>query len=306
MNTQDVIRIASQHLTQMSGHTFDLLSIMEPHSLDTAVALAKLSGVVSKLSPLVANLIEFNIVEFLNTKEEFIEVGRWIRQDPGFPDTIFSSNINPIPGFEVKAWYPFSTEITARFKDSQNHFQNDQTYVILIAWLPESLIYGKPQIIDLCILSGLSIAQARDNHYHKPPDYLVLEPEDTTQRTANLQQTNTSGYKFQGKQLLEAKKLVESWGIDKKAYEPTQEYQKLLRELRSRFTYRSDTNFAKLDRIEHPAIEDFKRRVYQTEFAGMEIGQWNSLLANRREKLIQSALREHLGITAGNIDELLD
>ena len=34
-------------------------------------------------------------------------------------------------------------------------------------------------------------------HYHKPPDYLVFEPEDTSERTANLQQTNTNGYKLQ-------------------------------------------------------------------------------------------------------------
>jgi hypothetical protein len=66
MNTQDVIRIASQHLTQLSGHTFDLLNIAKPHSIDAAITLAKLNGVVSKLSPLVGNLIEFNIVEFLN------------------------------------------------------------------------------------------------------------------------------------------------------------------------------------------------------------------------------------------------
>ncbi len=40
-----------------------------------------------------------------------------------------------------------------------------------------------------------SIAEARDQHYHKPPDYLVVEPEDTSRRTKNLRQTNTNGYK---------------------------------------------------------------------------------------------------------------
>ncbi|AKE64249.1 hypothetical protein MYAER_1901 [Microcystis aeruginosa NIES-2549] len=38
----------------------------------------------------------------------------------------------------------------------------------------------------------------------------------------------------------------------------------------------------------------------------MKVGQWNRLLASRREELIKSALREHLGIKEGNIDELLD
>lgn len=152
------------------------------------------------------------------------------------------------------------------------------------------------------------MAKARDDHYHNPPDYLVLEPEDTTQRRANLQQTNTNGYKFQGtdEELFQAEEIVNSWGNDGRLYKPTQEYQMLLRELITRFKYRLDTNFAKMDRILHPGIEDFKKRVYQTHFSGMKVGQWNRLLASRREELIKSALREHLGIKEGNIDELLD
>jgi hypothetical protein len=254
------------------------------------------------------NLIEFNTVEFLNKQEIFAPFGEWKRQYPGFPDTVFMGSIQPTPGLEIKAWFPLATEITARFKDSQNHFQFDQTYVSLIAWLPEAVIYGKPKILDVCVVSGFSVAKARDDHYHNPPDYLVLEPEDTTQRRANLQQTNTNGYKFQGtdEELFQAEEIVNSWGNDGRLYKPTQEYQMLLRELITRFKYRLDTNFAKMDRILHPGIEDFKKRVYQTHFSGMKVGQWNRLLASRREELIKSALREHLGIKEGNIDELLD
>ena len=41
---------------------------------------------------------------------------------PGFPDTIFiGPNVTPSPGFEIKAWFPLATEITARFKDSQKN-----------------------------------------------------------------------------------------------------------------------------------------------------------------------------------------
>lgn len=85
MNTQDVIRLASQYLDNLSGHTFDVLDISKPVTVDAAVNLSK---VISKLSPLVGNLIEFNTVEFLNQQDEFAEFGRWQRQDPGFPDTI--------------------------------------------------------------------------------------------------------------------------------------------------------------------------------------------------------------------------
>lgn len=305
MNTEDVISLASQYLDDLSGHRFDLLDIARPISVAAAVNLAK---VISKLSPLLGNLIEFNTVEFLNKQEIFAPFGEWKRQDPGFPDTVFMGSIQPTPGLEIKAWFPLATEITARFKDSQNHFRFDQTYVSLIAWLPEAVIYGKPKILDVCVVSGFSVAKARDDHYHNPPDYLVLEPEDTTQRTANLQQTNTNGYKFQGtdEELFQAQEIVNSWGNDGRIYQPTQEYQMLLRELITRFKYRLDTNFAKMDRIVHPGIEDFKKRVYQTQFSGMEVGQWNRLLASRREELIKSAFREHLGIKEGNIDELLD
>jgi hypothetical protein len=305
MNTEDVISLASQDIDDLSGHRFDLLDIARPISVAAAVNLAK---VISKLSPLLGNLIEFNTVEFLNKQEIFAPFGEWKRQDPGFPDTVFMGSIQPTPGLEIKAWFPLATEITARFKDSQNHFRFDQTYVSLIAWLPEAVIYGKPKILDVCVVSGFSVAKARDDHYHNPPDYLVLEPEDTTQRTANLQQTNTNGYKFQGtdEELFQAQEIVNSWGNDGRIYQPTQEYQMLLRELITRFKYRLDTNFAKMDRIVHPGIEDFKKRVYRTQFSGMEVGRWNRLLASRREELIKSAFREHLGIKEGNIDELLD
>lgn len=305
MNTQEVIRLATQYLDGLSGHIFDVLDISKPVSLDAAVNLTK---VISKLSPLVGNLIEFNTVEFLNKQNEFSTFGKWQRQDPGFPDTVFIGRVQPTPGLEIKAWFPLATEITARFKDSQNHFQFDQTYVVLLAWLPEKVIYGKPRIFDVCVISGLSVAIARDNHYHNPPDYLVLEPEDTTQRTANLQQTNTNGYKFQGskEEILEAQKIVDSWGVEGKLYKPTREYQRLLRQLLTRYTYRLDTNFAKMDRIVHPEIEEFKKLVYNAEIAGMTVGKWNKLLSSRREESIKSALQKYLEIREETIDELLD
>ena len=214
MTAQEVLTLASAHLQGLSGHVFDVLTLSKPISPTAAVNLSK---VASKLSPLLGNLIEFNTVEFLNDHPEYQGLGEWQRQDPGFPDTIFvGPTVTPSPGFEIKAWFPLATEITARFKDSQNHFREDQTNVCMLAWLPDRLIFGKPKIIDVCIVSGRSVAEARDNHYHNPPDYLVLEPEDTTARTRNLQQTNTNGYKWQGtsKQFGEARKLVETWGAE--------------------------------------------------------------------------------------------
>jgi hypothetical protein len=306
MNSRKILEVASLHLQGLSGHVFDLLTISKPISPDAAVNLAK---VVSKLSPLLGNLIEFNTVEFLNDLPEFKGLGEWKRQDPGFPDTIFvGAKINPTPGFEIKAWFPLATEITARFKDSQNHFKEDQTNVCMLAWLPDQLIFGKPRIIDVCVVSGRSVAESRDQHYHNPPDYIVLEPGDTKARTRNLQQTNTNGYKWQGtpRQFEAARKLVESWGVGGRNYQPTLEYQALLRQLIKRFPYRLDTNFAKMDRIVHGGVEDFKRRVLGTEIHGLSIAQWSKLLFLGSHTAIRSALEERFAIKEEDIDAILE
>ncbi|MBM7454486.1 hypothetical protein HNR62_000315 [Oceanisphaera litoralis] len=304
MLTSDVIKIGTQHLRRMEGHIFDVLTVTKPVTPDVAVNLSK---VISKLSPLVGNMIEFNAVEFLNDQREFAGHGSWLRQDPGFPDTIFTGAY-PTPGFEIKAWFPLATEITARFKDSQNHFADDQTYVAMLAWLPEYLIFGKPRIMGVCVVSGLSVARARDNHYHNPPDYIVLEPEDTSERTANLQQTNTNGLKFQGTdvEFLQAQQIVNSWGSGGRDYKPTPEYQAKLRELTSRFNYRVDTNFAKMDRIFHHDIEAFKSYIYTLKVHGKSILEWNKLLGSKgREDKVRAALQAHLGITEEDTDEIL-
>lgn len=295
MNTQEILESATEHLVSLPGHVFDLLTISKPVSPKAAINLAK---VISKLSPLLGNLIEFHTVEFLNDQDEYRALGEWKRQDPGFPDAVFVSSVSPVPGFEVKAWFPLATEITARFKDSQNHFAEDQTYICLLAWLPQRIIYGKPHILDVCVASGLSVAQARDDHYHNPPDYLVLEPENTSTRTRNLQQTNTNGYKWQGtpRQFSEAQEVVARWGNRAHKYEPTAAYQLKLRELIARYPYRLDTNFAKIDRIGHRAIEAFKARVLQTSYNGMTIQQWARLLSSGTDTAMQPALETYLAI----------
>lgn len=295
MDTSKVIKLASDHITSHVGHVFDVLEVSKPKTVTAALNLVK---IISKLSPIVGNMIEFSIVDLLGGKKEYDGWGKWERQDPGFPDTVFVGKVKPQPGIEVKAWFPLSTEITARFKDSQNSFVDDNTYVALLTWLPENLIYGKPKLIDVCIVSGKSVAKARDDHYHNPPDYLVLEPEDTTARTSNLQQSNTNGYKFQGtpKQFNEAKKVVEGWGKDGHLYQPTKAYQDKLRGLIAYHPYRLDTNFAKIDRIVHSGIEEFKTRVLKTKLHGMTLKEWAGVMGNSDETVIQKALEKYLAI----------
>jgi len=290
LDTRKVIESAGRHLQGLEGHVFDVLTVSKPVSVGAAINLAR---VISKLSPLLGNVIELNTVEVLNAKPEFRPFGKWVRQDPDFPDTILRGRISPVPGFEIKAWFPMATEITARFRDSQKHFVHDNTCVVMLAWLPQHVIYGKPKIIGVCVASGKSVAAARDLHYHKPPGYLVLEPEDTKWRTRNLQQTNTNGYKFQGteKQLLKAAAVVRSWGHDGKDYKPTPDYQSKLRMLASRYPYRLDTNYAKMDRIVHPGIEAFKKAIGQKQFFGMSVNHWARVLTSGDDSTIREALK---------------
>jgi hypothetical protein len=303
LTTKEAIEIAGKHMKGLAGHEFDLLTVTKPVSPEAALNLTK---VVSKLSPLLGNLIEFNTCEYLSDKPEFEGLGKWKRQDPGFPDAIFEGDITPTPGFEIKAWFPLATEITARFKDSQNHFADDRTYVAMLAWLPEHLIYGKPYILDVVIVSGASVAKSRDDHYHNPPDYLVIEPEDTKDRTRNLQQTNTNGFKFQGSpdSFKAAQKIVAGWGKDGTVYKPTADYQKLVRDLQGRFLYRLDTNYAKMDRIVHPELEAFKTRVLNAEVNGKKVRDWTRLLASGNDKAICEALEKHLNIKEVDAEKL--
>lgn len=293
MDYIEILAAAKDELIALDSHLIDVLDIKRPPSLAYAKNLAK---VISKLSPLLGNMIEFSTVDLLN-EHNWNDMGHWVRQDPGFPDALFQSNfIVPNPGIEIKAWFPFATEITARFKDSVTIFKDNNIDMALIAWLPEHVIWGKPQIIDVLVVSGKSVANARDTHYHRPPDYLVFEPEDTSARTANLQQTNTNGYKLQqdkcsSAQLNRVAELVESWGAGGTMYSPTPEYQSKLRELQGAAVYRLDTNYAKIDRIEHAEIEAFKNRVLRRVFNGKTIKEWSTILSSKDDTVLERALQ---------------
>jgi hypothetical protein len=295
MDTKSALEHAHKHLREHAGTVFDVLTLSKPPTQERAVSLAK---IISKLSPMIGNLIELSVVDLLND-DEFSKFGTWVRQDPDFPDALFKGNISPAPGLEIKAWFPLATEITARFKDSQTAFTLDNIDVAMLAWLPEYVVYGRPKLIDVCLVSAKSVAEARDKHYHNPPDYLVLEPEDTSGRTRNLQQSNTNGYKFQDsrQQFFVAERKVREWGSSAETYSPSASYQEKLRDLMGQCKYRLDTNFAKMDRIEHPEIESFKSRVLSTKFAGMTIGAWAAALSSDNDTVIADALRAHLEIT---------
>ncbi|MCD8388198.1 MAG: hypothetical protein LUD17_15170 [Bacteroidales bacterium] len=281
---KQILADASAVLAALKGRTIDAVSINKPKTLESALQLSK---IVSKLTPFVANVLEYGLVDFLNEREDFKQ-GKWKRQDPDFPDVIYeSSEITPNPGIEIKAWFPFATEITGRFKESQKMFSPEHINMGIIAWIPEYVIFGKPLVLDTLIVSAKSVAKARDIHYHKPPEYIVLEPEDTSKRTSNLKQTNTTGYVFQkdGSPYEEAQRIVVGWPEEWLIYSPEVEYQRILKDLKSKFEYKTDTNYGKMDRIEHQGLEEFKQRILDTKYLGCTIQEWKRLLKRGGEAL---------------------
>lgn len=297
---QQIIIKAGNTIKDLQNQLIDIIEIQKPTSTQYALQLTK---IISKLSPLLGNLFEFKIVDILNNTSLMGIKGKWYRQDPGFPDACFKSDElkSTNTGIEIKAWFPFATEITGRFKDSEDIFKDDQIYVAIIAWLPEFVFWGKPVIIDTLLVSGKSIAEARDNHYHKPPHYIVFEPEDTSTRTGNLQQTNTNGYVFQDEKTinknlyLKAEKEIAKWPSEDLHYSTDSAYQQKLKNLLGKYPYRLDTNYAKIDRIQHPEIEIFKNKVYETEYKGKTIKEWARLASmDIDNRTLVSAIEELL------------
>ena len=297
----DIVQVASRHLQGLRGDVLEVVDVLRPA---TKAGLLNLSRTVSKQTPFVGNSIEFLAVEYLNDQVEFEGLGSWRRQDPGFPDTIFDVNPDlpqmPPPGIEVKAWFPFSTEITGRFKMTETSLSDGNVSVSVLAWLPEYLLFGKPKIIDVCVVSGLSVAQARNGHYYNPPHYLVIEPEETSDRTVNLQQSNTEGYVLQAASRNAGEtpaQMAERLGLTAGGYDSRPEYQARVNELRNAFAYRLDTNYAKIDRIEHRGIEDFKQQVLDTVYWGRTIRDWQRFFSSRSlsSHALVDALHDALG-----------
>jgi hypothetical protein len=101
MNQKEVLAKARLELAALTDETINVVDITKPYSLEYAKQLSK---VISKLSPLIGNMIEFSTIDILN-RDDWNNEGKWIRQDPGFPDASFQSNtVVPNPGIEMN--YP--------------------------------------------------------------------------------------------------------------------------------------------------------------------------------------------------------
>lgn len=270
---------ASKVLLDLAGEDVDAIDVKSVVE-EEAPFLAK---IVSKLSPMVGNLMEQRVVSILDAEAE--NGFSWHRQDPGFPDAILkhTSGNDTHTGYEIKAWYVLSTEITGRFKESQHLLADKNINVVIIAWCMSHMIFGKPKILGVLTVSGSELAASRDNHYHNPPEYLIVEPQDTTARTANLQQSNVNGFKLQEADSdsdLLAQLRREVGGRRGRMDPHSVEAQTQATELMNRLVYRLDTNFAKIDRVANKDVEKFKVQILSSRYLGKTIAQWKTLFAD--------------------------
>lgn len=161
----------------------------------------------------------------------------------------------------------------------------------------------------MILIKASEIAKSRDEHYNNPPDYIVLEPFDTSDRTVNLQQTNTEGYKFQDNHLRlnEAQRIVDQWDFsDNLKYSLDSSYQIALRSLLQTFNYRLDTNYAKLNRIQNADINGFKENVYNSTFFNKKISEWKQILNSKNLEDIKNELIDNNVISRSPEEDISD
>lgn len=284
---------AATTLASLTGETVDSITV----SKVPIAEISFLAQIVSKLSPMVGNLMEQRIVSVLQSSAG--SSFTWVRQDPGFPDAVLK-NIQTdeiLAGYEIKAWFVLSTEITGRFRESINLLQDKNINVVIVAWCMSHLVYGTPKILGILIVSAEELAKSRDLHYHMPPKYLTIEPNDTTSRTSNLQQSNVNGFRLQEE--ISDESLVEAAlsHVYTSARPHTPEAQREAQELMVNLSYRLDTNFAKIDRVANRDVELFKAEIFDTEYLDRSISDWKRIFsdltsANERKRRNAEAILE--------------
>ena len=118
--TDNIIHKAYEIINNDIGNTLDDFSLGAPLNDEHKKLLV---NIISKASSFMGNIFEnrYNII--LNQK---FSSGKWIRNDPDFPDLEFvEDNKKQNIGIEIKSWFPLSTEITGRFKESQTYLKDN-------------------------------------------------------------------------------------------------------------------------------------------------------------------------------------
>jgi len=255
-----------------------------PKSLGGAIP----TGTLAKFSSVLSNMLEVHLVEELNKVNKMFNYWpnhKWINQDPYFPDCILvpnkgynpKTNTHGVMGIEVKIWYPMATELTARLNESQDTAGLDNSVLLIGAWMPKSLIWGEIHTLGAGVFDLLDVIRTRDRKWFKPPKELITEPNDTTSRTSNLQQTNVIFWELQSGNDI-AKTIVAGWPDED--YSTDSATQTRINHLIDHpdISYRQENqNRNKIQRINFAEIDDFRQSMSEKKICGKTLKSWQEM-----------------------------
>ena len=215
--------------------------------------------------------------------------------DLAFADLEFSPSSNWVwPGVEIKTWCPFATEMSGRMMKGQSIMENYPDQLLLVAWLPDHLLYGDPQVIGTWVGDGLEMAKSRDDYWHDPPKSLILEPDFSPDREAHKQHTNVDRYLWDDddSNLEAAEQMAKDLGLYATPYSYDDDYQENVRKVYNSFNYKKGTNFRKLDRLHHDPLDNFPDRIREdTIIEGKSLDEWNKHLKRGEAEPFKSVLQ---------------
>lgn len=286
----------------IDGQTIDVLTV---NRCDEDAVIGFIKN-MSKLSSLISVQIEMRAVKRVNSmyNEQLPDNVGWVINeriggekypDLAFADFEFTPSSDWVwPGVEIKAWCPFATEMSGRMMKGQSIMQKYPDQLLLVAWLPEHLLYGQPKVIGTWKGDGLDMAKSRDNHWHDPPSSLILEPDFSPERDAHKQHTNVDRYLWDDKDSKEdeARQMADNLNILDTSYSYKDEYQQRVRQLYSSFNYKKGTNFRKLNRLHHQPLDNFPDHIRQnTYIEGKSLAEWNTHLSRGEAEPFKEVLQ---------------
>ncbi|MGB9932900.1 hypothetical protein [Haloarcula amylolytica] len=287
--TEEFIQHATQKLEDwLEDRTLDIFQVNE---YDPEVALQVVDD-ISQLTSMISVQIEAQGLRYLSDvyEDHLPDHMEWVRNDRSsgekYPDLALvdhnrrraaDSVANIVwPGIEIKAWCPLTTEFGSRHKKSQTALAKNPSTLLLACWLPEHVAYGAPNIFATWSDDALAIARSRDEYWMQPPESLVREPNDTSDRTQSKQRSVTKRYLIENSEdTAAAGELATDLGLTTNEYSPTAEFREKVDTMLNKFNYSGDSaNWRKLRRLHHQPLLDFQDRVESMEFAGRVVGDW--------------------------------
>lgn len=305
-DTQEHVNDATEELVEwLEDRKFDIVT-MNKCDEDAVLDLAEN---LSQLTSLISVQIEANAIKHLNQElsEDLPEDVRWARNDrihgEKYPDLALADmsiqgeedvSDRVWPGIEIKAWCPFATEITGRLKKGQSVLKHAPSTVVLVCWMPENLIYGKPKIFDIWVGDAMEMAKSRDNYWNEPPKDIIVEPDYSPDREAHKQHTNVTRYRLMNSEdESEAKEKAKELGILGEPHSYESDYQEKLDELRRAFSYKKGSNnFRKLQRLHHPSLQEFIEKAPQRNAVmGKTFAEWKKHMKRGDEEEFKRIIR---------------